>query len=580
MFIESLEDRIAPAALVVTTLADSGDGSLRAALSAAQNPQAGIDEIDFASNLHGKIVLKSALPAIMESIAIEGPDRGITIDGANAYQIFSVTHTALDEAVDVTFANLTLTHGRAAQGGAVSIHDTDGSIHFIGTDFIANEATTDSGTAQGGALNIAAGTVTVSDSKLTSNKAVAVNGNAAAHGGFAYLGTDAYLFINSSTGTGNSAVGGTSSIVEAPSEAAGGAIYSDGHLTVQDSKLTGDFVKGGLGAAEGAGGAAEGGSLYISGLGNASVSFTTISHAKATGGAGGASKVTGHAGGLGGAAHGGAIDVASEGRLNIESSTISASTATGGAGGKGGPQADGGASGDGIGGAVHISDLASLTATSSTFSSDKAVPGAAGAAGATVAHVHGDKGASGAALGGAIAAGAAQFTAKQITVAKNAAGQGGGVYAAGGDQVKIDNSTIAFNSATVGGGGLYMADPAHFVIVASTVIAKNTSHQEASTDVHGNLFLDYSFIGKSAGTTVGGGSEFYTLDRDPLLGLLANNGGGLQTILPKKNSPLIDVGSNPDNEGTDERGGGYLRIVGGGVDIGAVEFGAKPAGVS
>jgi len=72
---------------------------------------------------------------------------------------------------------------------------------------------------------------------------------------------------------------------------------------------------------------------------------------------------------------------------------------------------------------------------------------------------------------------------------------------------------------------------------------------------------------------------------DPMLGELLDNGGGVLTLSPLDGSPLIDAGSNADipqdtydvdNDGNtteplplDARGG--LRIVGGKVDIGAVE---------
>ena len=60
---------------------------------------------------------------------------------------------------------------------------------------------------------------------------------------------------------------------------------------------------------------------------------------------------------------------------------------------------------------------------------------------------------------------------------------------------------------------------------------------------------------------------------DPRLGPLDSSGGPTQTMLPLAGSPLINAGSNTaaNDAGltTDQRG--LTRIVGGTVDIGAVE---------
>jgi hypothetical protein len=64
------------------------------------------------------------------------------------------------------------------------------------------------------------------------------------------------------------------------------------------------------------------------------------------------------------------------------------------------------------------------------------------------------------------------------------------------------------------------------------------------------------------------------LETDPLLGSLANNGGtgGMATRLPLAGSPAIDLGDPAYSGPTlDERGTGFARILGGRVDIGAVE---------
>lgn len=57
----------------------------------------------------------------------------------------------------------------------------------------------------------------------------------------------------------------------------------------------------------------------------------------------------------------------------------------------------------------------------------------------------------------------------------------------------------------------------------------------------------------------------------PGLAALADNGGPTRTHLPLAGSPVIDRGSNPLNREFDQRGAGFPREKGAGVDIGSVE---------
>ena len=61
---------------------------------------------------------------------------------------------------------------------------------------------------------------------------------------------------------------------------------------------------------------------------------------------------------------------------------------------------------------------------------------------------------------------------------------------------------------------------------------------------------------------------------DPKLGPLQNNGGPTFTHLPAWDSPAVD-GSDPAM-GMDQRGPGFLRVVNGRADIGAVEVQVFP----
>jgi hypothetical protein len=68
---------------------------------------------------------------------------------------------------------------------------------------------------------------------------------------------------------------------------------------------------------------------------------------------------------------------------------------------------------------------------------------------------------------------------------------------------------------------------------------------------------------------------------DAKLGALQNNGGFTPTMAPQAGSTAIDTGSNPavapGAGGADQRAGGYVRIFGEVVDVGAVEVQPTPA---
>src|SRR6202008_3953207 len=58
---------------------------------------------------------------------------------------------------------------------------------------------------------------------------------------------------------------------------------------------------------------------------------------------------------------------------------------------------------------------------------------------------------------------------------------------------------------------------------------------------------------------------------DPKLGLLANDGGPTETMMPTAGSPAIDAGTNATCASHDQRGGARPAPGGGSCDIGAVE---------
>src|SRR5947209_1920361 len=91
--LEVLEDRTVPSTFIVTNTADSGSGSLRAAIMAA-NTNPGADVIKFAGGLKGTITLTSANGelSITDDLTIKGPGASqITVSGGNTTRVFDVS---------------------------------------------------------------------------------------------------------------------------------------------------------------------------------------------------------------------------------------------------------------------------------------------------------------------------------------------------------------------------------------------------------------------------------------------------------------------------------------------------------
>src|SRR5262245_16512832 len=110
--LETLEDRVVPSTITVTNLADSGAGSLRAAIAQA-NAASGQDTINFA--VSGTITLQSELPSLSNSVDILGPGpTSLTVQrdaAAPAFGIFNI-----DPGLTVTISGLTLSGGVGVGG--------------------------------------------------------------------------------------------------------------------------------------------------------------------------------------------------------------------------------------------------------------------------------------------------------------------------------------------------------------------------------------------------------------------------------------------------------------------------------
>jgi hypothetical protein len=215
--LDALEDRTLPTLFPVTTLADSGPGSLRQAILDA-NASPGEDTIPL--EVAGTINLAGALPELSSNLTLDGPGPSLLTvrrDTGGAYRLFSVAPGNV-----VTLSGLTLANG-FVQGRRTLVYG--GGILNRGTLTIENATLADNvvesggrggGVASGGAIyNAPAGILTVHNSTITRNVARIVD---ASFGAF---------------------------------DAVGGGISNEGTATVSNTTLVenvADFELGGEGA--------------------------------------------------------------------------------------------------------------------------------------------------------------------------------------------------------------------------------------------------------------------------------------------------------------------------------------------
>jgi hypothetical protein len=259
--VESLESRKVLATFVVTHLADSGSGSLRAAVESA-NAQAGADVISFRKGLTGSIFLTSGSLPLTGQLAIEGPGASrLTVSGNKASRVFTLDSSA----TQVSIRNLRIADGRHAgqenvgivvtRGGAI-LND-GGNLLLDNVRMENNVAINDRNSANpsrvvgGGAIaNSTGAKLTVTRSTFRDN--VASGGVGYSFGGAIASVTNSLLSIDRSDFRGNVTRGGAVNY--------GGAVanFGSSSMTVNRTKmeenkalglLDGDLALGGAIAA-------------------------------------------------------------------------------------------------------------------------------------------------------------------------------------------------------------------------------------------------------------------------------------------------------------------------------------------
>jgi hypothetical protein len=239
--------------ITVTNLNDSGPGSLREAMEAAE-ANAGADEIVFADGVGGTITLASTLPVVRDpaGLVIDGGG-DVTVSGNNAVTVFFVGRNADQQGGALSLRNLKITDGKCTHilcGGA-AIFTNGESLEVINTTISGNDAARGVG---GAIASVSDGPLTITNSTISDNSAGAGGGIYDAGGG---------LTVTNSTISGNSA------------SFWGGGILSESPLMVTNSTISGNSAS------------RRGGGIASTWFGDGLVTNSTISGNSASGSGGG-----------------------------------------------------------------------------------------------------------------------------------------------------------------------------------------------------------------------------------------------------------------------------------------------------
>ncbi len=294
--LEVLEDRWLPSqiGLTVTSLADSGPDTLRAAILTADmgSPK---DRFAIGFAVKGTIALQTPLPDLNNSIAIQGPGAGsLTVERAVGFS-FTSAILSVDTGQTASLSGLTIANGNSGgifnegtltvSGCTLSGNAIDGGVG--GAIFSAGMLTVNNSTLSGNAANAAGvsggqgggiwdvGDLKISGCTFTSNTATFSGGgldfeggtltltgstfttNHAGDGGGIYDYLSFPSTVSGSIFAGNTAtlVGGgidnasglltvSRSTLSANSAGSGGGISNDGALIVSSSTLSGNSATG------------------------------------------------------------------------------------------------------------------------------------------------------------------------------------------------------------------------------------------------------------------------------------------------------------------------------------------------
>ena len=573
---ELLESRIAPAAIIVTSLADDGSDTvaeitLREAIDAA-NLAPGTDTITFdpalipvnppsppvVTTLHAKITLTSQIE-IKDTLIIKGPgvDK-LAISGNDNSRIFDIFDS--DDAVlhPTTISGLSFEHGNVGvgenggaiqsteslilknttfsnnyaqrAGGAIFV-DTKGIVSITGSAFLNNTAFAED---SGAMYARAQGSISVIKSLVSGNSSS--NGDV---GGISlYLAPGgskpAHILVDSVTFLGNSAGAGD-----------GGGLWAlnntaTGKITVKNSSFAGNTATG------------DGGGLWL-GAGIASVTGSTFSNntAGTVNGGGGIVDVGG----------GGALfhDGVTSASLTVKSSKFEGNSATG------------------RGGAVNVDDalIASIAGSIFIGNESRAEGGAISAddtlnftiAGSLIA---GNSSVGGFGGGGIFIENTTLVLKGSVLSGNSATNVGGGLRATLGSVLTVSGGSFSGNHGNDGGGGIFtqgIGTDAVDLTVTGTKFSGNSGNNGGAifTTGDGEVFIKGVKVLGNIANNNGGGMYLSSSTKITVSGsLFASNragfGGGL--FLEGAGTILVTGASFLTNSAGESGGGIYLSNTG------------------
>jgi len=459
--VERLDERVVLSTFSVLNLADSGAGSLREAITAA-NTNPGADVVAFAPGLRGTVGLTSGELGITDNLWIDGPGAGrLTVSGNDTSRVFQIGSGA-----EVTIDDLTVTNGRAVwRGGGIL---NAGTLTVSGVILSDNVVVGVPGATLGAVLDafgggiFNSGTLTVRDSGFVHNQAIGADGtpssigSSALGGAIASSGTPiapATATVSYSRFSGNEAIGGAAGIGASRAGIGGALQNSASTLTVTHSVFHDNQAVGGIdnGVPGGFGTGAGGAIVNVARFGDStiSVSHSTLTNNRAVGGAAGAgpSGQDGRGGAIANYIFGGvAPPVTVMATATVTDSILLGNQAIGGAGPTGGA---------GQGGGIANLNGGVLTVSNSLIALNRAIGGAGNGG-------NGGNGQGGGIFnGGPSPVGTPSLTLQRTLVVFNQAdggpavnggsagqGLGGGLYLALGSVASADLTAILANDAS------------------------------------------------------------------------------------------------------------------------------------
>jgi len=217
------------ATITVTSLADSGPGSLRNSIASA----APGDTINF--GVTGTITLTSGELLIAKNLTISGPGASnlVVIDGGSNSRVFEI-----GIATTVVISGLTVQNGYVGDFGGGMLNN--GVLTLSNSTLTVNNAFL----AGGGIYNATGATLAVGNSTISNTPLNSFNaGNVALAGDGIYNATGGTVTVTDSTIAGNGGLKVAQPACKAGSicQLGGGGIYNAGTLTVTNSTLSRNF---------------------------------------------------------------------------------------------------------------------------------------------------------------------------------------------------------------------------------------------------------------------------------------------------------------------------------------------------